>query len=202
MFYLYISDKISKIFSDQNLKPTITTPTITFMIPYIKFVNYSQDYNWYWELIRPKSSSFVKTIGKDIYKTWEGEALINFKWNTYGKYYYAIIWIGFIALLGCFTVAAMPEQYFDNEDVRKQLLIASIILAFIHLSFEVRQLIYNPIKWIHDIWNLFGMYLIKSNLIVLYYFKKNIINYVICLHYRSNCIYTSNFHFHLLASNG
>jgi hypothetical protein len=126
------------------------------MIPYIKFVNYPQDYNWFLELIKPKSSPFVKTINREIYETWDGEALINFKWNTYGKYYYAIIWIGFITLLGCFTVASLPQQYLNNN-VRKQLLTASIILGFIHLSFEIRQIIYNPIKWI-NFWNLWGAY--------------------------------------------
>ena len=54
-------------------------------------------------------------------RTWNGEALINFKWNTYGKYYYAIIWIGFMALLGCFTVAAtIPQRYID-ENIQKKI---------------------------------------------------------------------------------
>src|SRR5437763_12313105 len=48
--------------------PLTTTPTITFMNPYIKFVNYPQDYNWFLELIKPQSSPFVKTISGDIYK--------------------------------------------------------------------------------------------------------------------------------------
>ncbi|RIA94897.1 hypothetical protein C1645_803303 [Glomus cerebriforme] len=43
-----------------------------------------------------------------------------------------------------------------NENVQKQLLITSIILGFIHLSFEVRQIIYDPLKWIYDFWNLFA----------------------------------------------
>ena len=59
--------------------------------------------------------------------------------------------------LGCFTaVATLPHEYL-TEDHRKILLIASIILGFIHLSFEVHQIIYNPIKWFHDPWNWFGM---------------------------------------------
>jgi hypothetical protein len=144
---------ISNIF-----KNYITVPTITFMIPYFKFINYPQDYKWFLELIRPQSSPFTKTISKDIYKTWNGEALINFKWNTFGKYYYAMIWILFIALLGCFTATATIPQQYINDDVRKQLFIASIILGFIHLSFEVRQFIYNPTKWFYNFWNIFGNY--------------------------------------------
>ncbi|GBC03030.1 hypothetical protein RclHR1_04950002 [Rhizophagus clarus] len=146
-FYFYINDKFSKFMSKS------TTPTITFMIPYIKFVNYPQEYSWFWELIRPQSSLFVKIISEDIYKTWDGEVLINFKWNTFGKYYYTMIWISYMALLGCFTVTATIPQQYINKDVQKQLLTTSIILGFIHLSFEIRQIIYNPVKWICDFWN-------------------------------------------------
>ncbi|CAG8444397.1 8375_t:CDS:2 [Funneliformis caledonium] len=132
-------------------------PTITFIIPYIKFVSYPQAYSWWKELIKPQPSPFVETISRDIYKKLNGEALIDFKWNSYGKYYYAIIWMGFIALLGCFTVAATFSNNIISNNIREQLLIASIILGLIHLTFEIRQLIYNTFKWIHDIWNFFGM---------------------------------------------
>ncbi|GET00431.1 hypothetical protein GLOIN_2v1537213 [Rhizophagus clarus] len=111
----------------------------------------------FYKLIMPQSSPFVKIISKDIYETWNGETLINFKWNKYGKYYYTIIWFGFIVLLGCFTAAAtIPQEYID-DNIQKQLLIASIILGFIHLSFKVRQFIYNPIKWVNNFWNIFDL---------------------------------------------
>ncbi|PKK59607.1 hypothetical protein RhiirC2_794602 [Rhizophagus irregularis] len=150
--YKYKYSAITKI----NYIPT--TPTITFVIPYINFVNYSNDYNWLLELIRPQPSSFTETINRNIYKTWNGEALINFKWNNYGKYYYAIIWILFMTLLGCFTAAAMTPQQYINEEVRQQLFITSIILGFIHLIFEICQFFYNIIKWYYNFWNIFGKY--------------------------------------------
>jgi hypothetical protein len=138
-----------------------TTPTIIFMNPYIKFVIYPKDYNWFWELIKPQPSPFIKTVNENIYKTWNGEALINFKWNTYGKYYYAVIWISFMVLLSCFTIAAtVPQQYID-KNIQNQLFIASIILGFIHLSFEIRQFIYSPKKWIYEFWNIFGKFVYK-----------------------------------------
>ncbi|GBB86746.1 hypothetical protein RclHR1_13150002 [Rhizophagus clarus] len=134
------------------------TTVIIFTNPYIKFVTYPKDYNWFWELIKPQSNGFVETTkNKDIYKTWNGEALINFKWKKYGKFYYAIIWTGFMAFLGCFTVAATAPQQYIDDDVRNQLLFTSIILGFIHLSFEIRQIIYDPIKWIYDFWNFFDV---------------------------------------------
>ncbi|PKY61376.1 hypothetical protein RhiirA4_486265, partial [Rhizophagus irregularis] len=116
---------------------------ITFMVPYIKFINYPQNYSWFSELIKPQPSPFIETMNRDIYSTWSGEAIINFKWNTYGKFYYSIIWIGFMTLLGCFTAAAtIPQQYID-DDIRKKLLLASIVFGFIHLSFEIRQIIFD-----------------------------------------------------------
>ncbi|PKY61887.1 hypothetical protein RhiirA4_487491, partial [Rhizophagus irregularis] len=153
IFYFYTEFKISKILK----KNLTTTPTITFMIPYINFVNYSKDYNWFLELIRPQPSPFTETINRNIYKTWNGEALINFKWNAYGKYYYAMIWILLMALLGCFTAAATISQQFINEEVRKQLFIASIILGSIHLIFEIRQFCYNITKWFYNFWNIFDI---------------------------------------------
>ncbi|GBB85850.1 hypothetical protein RclHR1_01230013 [Rhizophagus clarus] len=151
--YFYIVKHVKNLFL--KFSKDRITPTIIFMNSYIKFVNYPQEYNWFFELIKPQSSPFIKTINRDIYKTWSGESLINFKWNAYGKYYYTMIWIGFMALLGCFTAAAtIPQQYISN-DIQKQLLVASIALGFIHLNFEIRQFIHDPIKWISDFWNLF-----------------------------------------------
>ncbi|RGB36672.1 hypothetical protein C1646_757826 [Rhizophagus diaphanus] len=152
--YSYIGDFISKFFKKYFIK---MTPTITFIIPYFNFVNYSKDYNWFIEIIRPQPSPFTVITNRNIYKTWNGEALINFKWNTYGKYYYAMIWILFMALLGCFTTAATIPQQYINEEVRQQLFIASIILGFIHLILEIRQFLYNITKWFCNFWNIFDI---------------------------------------------
>ena len=73
-----------------------------------------------------------------------------------------------MTLLGCFTIGATVPQL--DEDSRKRLLIASIILGFIHLNFEVRQIIYSPIKWICDFWNIFGIY--NVFFILRYYLRK------------------------------
>ncbi|GBB85856.1 hypothetical protein RclHR1_01230019 [Rhizophagus clarus] len=90
----------------------------------------------YRELMRnyETKNPFVETINRNIYKTWNGEVLIKFKLDNYGKYYYTIIWIGFIAFLGCFTAAATIPDI--DDDVRNKLLTSSIVLGFIHLSFE------------------------------------------------------------------
>ncbi|GBC33432.2 hypothetical protein GLOIN_2v1826879 [Rhizophagus irregularis DAOM 181602=DAOM 197198] len=78
---------------------TTKTPMITFMVPYINFINYPQNYSWFSELIKPQPSPFIETMNRDIYNTWSGEAIINFKWNTYGK----------------------ALEYFDNRSINNDL---------------------------------------------------------------------------------
>ncbi|GBC02452.1 hypothetical protein RclHR1_04630008 [Rhizophagus clarus] len=155
----YTNDVLSLYFEAvEKLSKHRTMPIITFMSSYIKFMNYPKDYNWFLELILPQPSPFVETISNNIYKTLDGEALINFKWNSYGKYYHSMIWITFMALLGCFNTAAKLPQQYIGDNVQRRLLIASIILGFIHLSFEIRRFIYNPAKWMKDIGNLFDAF--------------------------------------------
>ncbi|PKY55051.1 hypothetical protein RhiirA4_474249 [Rhizophagus irregularis] len=142
---------------DNSNKKLKSIPTLILLNPYIKFVNYPANYTLISELFWPKPSPFVETININIYKTWNGESLINFKWDTYGKYYYAGIWILFMVYLGCFTTAAtIPQQYIE-KNVQTRLLIASIILGFVHLSFEIRQIIHDFNKWIRDFWNIFDV---------------------------------------------
>ena len=119
-------------------------------------MTYPKEYSLLKELfIKPKSSPFSQTHNNELYKTWNGEAIINFKWRVFGRYYYAGIWILFIIYLICFTLASIPYDIFNKES-RKKLFIFSIILGSIHLLFEVRQFIWSPIKWMSDILNLFG----------------------------------------------
>ncbi|RGB36451.1 hypothetical protein C1646_758091 [Rhizophagus diaphanus] len=131
----YVKD--SKNWKDIQNNPTIIKSTyfitaISFWrsdyyreyIPFPSYVTYPQEYNWLDELlINPQSSPFSRTQNNELFKTWNGEAIINFKWR----------WI------------------------EKKLFVFSIILGSIHLSFEVRQFIWSPNKWISDTWNLFDL---------------------------------------------
>ncbi|GBB87276.1 hypothetical protein RclHR1_13700007 [Rhizophagus clarus] len=47
----------------------VQSPSITFLIPYIKFVNYPQDYNFWSDFFLPEPSLFVEIVSKDIYKS-------------------------------------------------------------------------------------------------------------------------------------
>ncbi|CAG8759604.1 3887_t:CDS:2, partial [Dentiscutata erythropus] len=80
--------------------------TIKLLLPLPKFVSYPESYNTWKELWKPLPSNFVRSIDGELYKYWNGEALLNFKWNTYGRKYYMAIWLFYAILLGCFAVAA------------------------------------------------------------------------------------------------
>ncbi|PKY35386.1 hypothetical protein RhiirB3_456124, partial [Rhizophagus irregularis] len=114
----------------------------------IRFINF--DFN---TVITKKTPSFIFAT---IYKTWSGEALLNFKWKKYGIVYHIFIWSGYLILLICFNVAAGISQQ-EYVDIQKILFIISTLFEFIYLSFEVRQFIYNPIKWILDIGKIYGI---------------------------------------------
>jgi hypothetical protein len=150
-----ISKLTSKLFS--ILKPD-RKPKIKLIVPFPNYMAYPKEYNSFSEFLNPKSSPFSKTqINNEFYKTWNGEAIINFKWRLFGKYYYAAIWFLFTTFLVCFTLASSVSSKAINSK-EKDLLISSIILGFIHLSFEIRQFIWNPKQWILNVWNLIGMY--------------------------------------------
>ncbi len=81
----------------------------------------------------------------------------------------------FTILLGCFTAATSLSEEFIY--IRKQLLIASIILGFHHSTIEFRHFIYDPIKWIFVPRNYFSKnYLLicllqmSSNILICYFF--------------------------------
>ncbi|CAB4403508.1 unnamed protein product [Rhizophagus irregularis] len=120
--------------------PSYDRVNVIFTTPYINFVNYPKDYN------------------SDIYKTWSGEALLNFKWNTYGKAYHSLFWSGYLILLVCFNVAVRISQQ-EYVDIQKILFIISIIFGFFYLCFGVRQFIYDPYKWIFDIGKIYDFFL-------------------------------------------
>ncbi|GBC27656.2 hypothetical protein GLOIN_2v1874143 [Rhizophagus irregularis DAOM 181602=DAOM 197198] len=154
--YTYIrSIYIIIIRSLEYLLATISAPKITFMVPYIKFVDYPQDYIWWKDFFLPQPSLFVKTTNrKEIYETWSGEALINYKWNAYGMIYYYMIWVGHIIFYSTFSLIAFPlsQSNIKENDIIAKLYTAAkrqiipyiilIVLGFIYLSIEVRKFIY------------------------------------------------------------
>ena len=127
-----------------------TTPTISLIVPFYKICEYQdKNYNpWNEMLYKPKSVLFYNIDSNNFYKWWNFAAVIDFKWNTFGKYYYYLIWLFFIIFYSCFSLAIV-----ENNNT---LLIISIILGFMHLYFEFRQFLWDPLFYFKDLVNIFG----------------------------------------------
>ncbi|GBC04782.1 hypothetical protein RclHR1_05870006 [Rhizophagus clarus] len=147
-----IYNKILEYFKEDPKNNIYILSILCKNMPYLN-QNYSEFLSKYYNEM---NFPFSRTQNNELYKTWNGEAIINFKWRLFGRYYYAGIWILFIIYLICFTLASFPSDIF-NKAVRKKLFFFSIVLGSIHLSFEVRQFIWSPIRWIFDIRKLFDL---------------------------------------------
>ncbi|KAF0459332.1 transient receptor potential cation channel subfamily a member 1-like [Gigaspora margarita] len=131
-------------------------PALVLIFPLPKFSSYTKNYNPWKELLFPNSSPFCDYEYSELYKWWNGQALINFKWNTYGKYYFLAIWIFYVTFMCCFLVVVTISNEL-SQSTQESLLITTIILGVLHLGFELRQFIYSPSSWISDPWNYFDV---------------------------------------------
>ncbi|GBC09542.1 hypothetical protein RclHR1_08970002 [Rhizophagus clarus] len=147
---------------------------ITLIVPYVDYSRYPSDYNFWWEIILPQPSVFIKTCKKnEFYTNWNGEAVVKFKWKTFGKTYYCFIWLIFMVFLVCFTIASYPTNSLTQE-IRIKLYKTSFAFGIFHLFFELRQFIWNPKKYISSIWNLFDLSAyIPATIASIYYVKHN-----------------------------
>ncbi|CAG8526929.1 16753_t:CDS:2 [Acaulospora morrowiae] len=154
LFYRKTRDFISKIgISTFKSEPNLT---IRLMIPLPKFVTYPDSYNSLMDFIYPAPSPFVMSYNIDLYKILIGEALLNFKWNTYGRKYYFIVWGIYTIFLCSFVIAATLSNQIP-WNVQRYLLEGVIALGVYHLIFEIRQLIFSPIFYITSPWNYFDL---------------------------------------------
>ncbi|CAG8607222.1 25505_t:CDS:1 [Dentiscutata erythropus] len=135
-------------------------PAVKLLIPLPKFASYPTKYNFLFELLKPTPNEFIKTALQTqipiIYSDWNGEALLNFKWNRFGKFYYYAIWMVYTIFLLAFILAtSLPNNYISSENQRV-LLIFSIIMGFSQLTIEIRQFIWDWRSYIVSSWNWFG----------------------------------------------
>ncbi|PKY52066.1 hypothetical protein RhiirA4_495555, partial [Rhizophagus irregularis] len=93
---------------------------------------------------------------REFFNNLNGEAIIDFKWRTFGKYYYFLIWLIFMAFQICFIIGSLPSSFNTNE-LRTQLYKVTYIIGFIQLYFEFKQFIWRPSEYIYSIWNLFDL---------------------------------------------
>ncbi|RHZ88669.1 hypothetical protein Glove_21g125 [Diversispora epigaea] len=146
LYTLHYFKLLSKSLSKSKLD---TTPTIDLYIPLPGFASYSVTYNFFEEFFwKAEPNGFVQTIIPELYSDWAGEALINFKWKTFGRIYYIGIWILYTFFFVTFTLATTEFDGFLTSKERKFLLKICVLLGIIQLYFEIRKFIWNPGKYI------------------------------------------------------
>ena len=128
------------------------------MVPLLNFATYPmENYSTYRELINLPNNSFASLNAPGYYKWWNIKALVNFKWRTYRRLYYLTIWIVYTIFLCCFVLVATISQSKTSWNSQAILLETTIAFGFLHLAFEVRQFIHDPIHYISSPWNWFGI---------------------------------------------
>ncbi|RIB28867.1 hypothetical protein C2G38_2156839 [Gigaspora rosea] len=105
-----------------NLFKNSRHSSVKLVIPLPNFVTYPKDYNFWKELLLPESSGFAespynKMINYELYKYINIEALLEFKWNTYGRMYYFVIWAIYTIFLCSFTIAATLSRKIYQDDL-------------------------------------------------------------------------------------
>ncbi|CAI2192055.1 12914_t:CDS:2 [Funneliformis geosporum] len=126
---------------------------IRFVVPYLGFTIYSSDYYYLMELLRPTANPFITIDDQAFYDNWNTEAIINFKWDTYGRIYYHFSWGFFTLLLLSFGIGSTLSTSVMSNDTRNAFLIISIVLGSFHIIHEIRQFIWNTEKYIINLWN-------------------------------------------------
>ncbi|GBC03576.1 hypothetical protein RclHR1_00520028 [Rhizophagus clarus] len=159
-FYNIIKNIIDKISGGED-EEKFGIPVVIFLIPLYKFSSFSTNFDLYYDIYKPKSNAFVDMDYPAFYKEWNAEALLNFKWHTYGKYYYYTHWLWFLIYLLVFAIGTTVSSSILSTEIRYVLLSFSIILGLVFFTFEIRDFIWRPRRYLKNIWNLFdcGAYL-------------------------------------------
>ncbi|PKY55888.1 hypothetical protein RhiirA4_548963 [Rhizophagus irregularis] len=150
-----------------------TIQYITLIVPYVDYSRYPSEYTWWKELFYPPSSVFIKTCKKkEFYTNWNGEAVIKFKWKTFGKAYYCLIWLLFMVFLVCFTIASYPTNSITKE-IRIKLYQTSTVFGIFHLTHELRQFALDKKKYFFSRMNFFELSTYLSATIASIYWIKH-----------------------------
>ncbi|GBC32108.2 hypothetical protein GLOIN_2v1882411 [Rhizophagus irregularis DAOM 181602=DAOM 197198] len=142
------------------LKKMIIGLKIIMMIPKSNSV-------WNEFLYKSKSILFCNIDSNHFYNWWNFAAIIDFKWKTFGRVYYSLIWLFYIIFYICYSLASTLEQKSISDFYFKLLFIISVIFGSIFLIFEIRQCLWNYKHYFKDIWNLFVLGYAQAFFIVL-----------------------------------
>ncbi|CAG8439640.1 11897_t:CDS:2 [Acaulospora morrowiae] len=133
-------------------------PTIKLLIPLPQYATYPKNTRGALDFFYPIKNPFVnQSTSNEVYHWWNGEALLNYKWNTFGKYYYYSIWFVYTLFLLCFAAVATIHEDQIDWSVASGLLIATIVLGCFHLLIEIRQFTITPKSYVTNLWNFFDV---------------------------------------------
>jgi hypothetical protein len=154
LFY-FVKNIIDTISGDDE-EENFGTPVVVFLIPLYKFSSFSPKFNLVKDIYHPKSNPFTDTYYPAFYNEWSAEALLNFKWHTYGKFYYYAIWGWFLVYLLIFSVGTTTSDETLSEEMRGTLLFGTIVIGSVFFINEIRDFIWRPRRYLRNFWNLFG----------------------------------------------
>ncbi|KAF0559076.1 transient receptor potential cation channel subfamily a member 1-like [Gigaspora margarita] len=154
-FYLRIIIPMPKIFTQHKRKKT----TIKLVFPLMGLTDYSlgsyfmKNLDFEYSIIEKKFISFIDTIfdayssfgfslETNLYELWIGEALLTYKWNTYGR---AIHIINLFIHLFCLTCFVLTVISYDQISSFIRLFLLSIVII-ITLIYYILDMIY----WIYE----------------------------------------------------
>ncbi|RIB19686.1 hypothetical protein C2G38_1247405 [Gigaspora rosea] len=111
-------------------------------------------------------------INEEFYRYLNAEALLEFKWNTFGNKYYLTIWAIYTVFLLNFIIAA---SFYNNISQTSLFILLKITICFgiWHLIFELRQFIFEPLNYMSSSWNYLDLVAIISTTATSIYWIKN-----------------------------
>ncbi|RIB24416.1 hypothetical protein C2G38_676177 [Gigaspora rosea] len=144
-FYLRIVIPMPKIFKQHKRKKT----TIKLVFPLMGLTDYSlgsyfmKNLDFEYSIIEKKFISFIDTIfdayssfgfslDTNLYELWIGEALLAYKWNTYGR---AIHIINLFIQLFCLTCFVLTVISYDQISPFIRLFLLSIVIIITLISY-------------------------------------------------------------------
>ncbi|PKC62500.1 hypothetical protein RhiirA1_443876 [Rhizophagus irregularis] len=152
-FLNIIRDNLHTLYN-YSLKPSYKKRSaIKLYIPLPQFASYNTNYNPVKEFfLGPEKNEFLKLKHSHFYSDWNGEALLNFKWEKFGRYYYYINWLLHTFFLIAFALATHGkfQKFF--------FIISAILGIFQFLFFGFRQFLW--IKEHFCLWSLFSCIII------------------------------------------
>jgi cation transport ATPase len=137
---------------------SIITTILKKIITIIKIIMVIPKSNSIWNkfLHQPNSILFCNIDSNHSYNWWNFAAITDFKWKTFGRIYYYLIWLFYTIFYICYSLASTLGENSISEFSFNLLFIISIIFGSILLIFEVRYYLWNYKLYLSDIWNLFG----------------------------------------------